>query len=821
MRKWKIHLIHHTHFDIGYTHTQQEVLDIQFRNQEQAMDLIDANRDRPSAAQFRWNPEATWALKEWLNQASKSQIERFRAMVRSGHIGLDGLFANMHTALCRPEELSWMMDGKRQLEELTGMHINSAMITDVPGWNWGMVSALSEEGIRYLSAGTNVFDRIGYTVKEWGDKPFYWVSPSGKEKILLWVHGKGYSWFHTGLNKTTNLRNKLRPGRIRRYLNSLERSGYPYDILVLRYNIGSDNGPPDNNLSSIVEKWNERHSDMQLEISTNAVAMADFENGYGAEIPEYRGDFTAYWEDGALSTARETAVAREASERLIQADTLAAMTGRQPESALVVKAREEVLLFNEHTWGAYNSISRPDHPFAKSQWDWKRQRALNAEADSKDLLHSTAGQTGNENTLTIYNTHSWKVSGVVEISTNYSRVLDSSNKPVPSQRLSNGWLAVLSSDVPPLGSLSYKLEEGETFTNVEGCYINDCEMGNGRISCVIDKDTGRVGSIIFNGFEYVDNRDEGFNAFVLVPGKFPVFRKYEETGASVSIEIMENGPLRSAIRIKRKAPRCNEFITEISINLNSDAIYITNILERPVSRRKEGIHFAFPMDIPDGELRYDSAWGTVQLETDQLPGANRNFISASRMVDISGPGRGMACVLIDAPIFKSGNLTRDPFRTGPPKPWGWKQKAEYNGVFYSYVMNNYWQTNFKADQPGRTVFRYAFRPYGKYIAEQSSHFTLEKMQPLIPVSGEGSPVRSLPQPGDERIALTSAVVIDDGLRIRLVNISDGAADTTLSLAGTVLSEQEFSVAGYGKTDCKKGNRIMLVPGETVVIDIKL
>ena len=49
--------------------------------------------------------------------------------------------------------------------------------------------------------------------------------------------------------------------------------------------------------------------------------MAEFEQEYGAQIPEYRGDFTPYWEDGACSTARETAIAREASERLTQAQT--------------------------------------------------------------------------------------------------------------------------------------------------------------------------------------------------------------------------------------------------------------------------------------------------------------------------------------------------------------------------------------------------------------------------------------------------------------------------------------------------------------------
>ena len=39
-------------------------------------------------------------------------------------------------------------------------------------------------------------------------------------------------------------------------------------------------------------------------------------------LPEVRGDFTPYWEDGAASSARETGLTRMASERLVQAEAL-------------------------------------------------------------------------------------------------------------------------------------------------------------------------------------------------------------------------------------------------------------------------------------------------------------------------------------------------------------------------------------------------------------------------------------------------------------------------------------------------------------------
>jgi hypothetical protein len=82
-RKWEIFLIHHTHVDIGYTHTQDEVMEKQWRNLEKAMDLIDSTADMPEGARFKWNPETTWAIETWLEQADEIERERFVGKVSS------------------------------------------------------------------------------------------------------------------------------------------------------------------------------------------------------------------------------------------------------------------------------------------------------------------------------------------------------------------------------------------------------------------------------------------------------------------------------------------------------------------------------------------------------------------------------------------------------------------------------------------------------------------------------------------------------------------------------------------------------------------
>ncbi len=51
-----------------------------------------------------------------------------------------------------------------------------------------------------------------------------------------------------------------------------------------------------------------------------------------------------------------------------------------------------MILYDEHTWGAYNSITEPDMPFVKDQWKIKQAFALDADAQSQKLLAGRAGR---------------------------------------------------------------------------------------------------------------------------------------------------------------------------------------------------------------------------------------------------------------------------------------------------------------------------------------------------------------------------------------------------------------------------------------------
>ena len=152
--------------------------------------------------------------------------------------------------------------------------------------------------------------------------------------------------------------------------SALEKAGYPYDMVQMRWTTGSDNGPPDARLPDAVKNWNATHASPKLVIATTSELFREFEKRYADKIPVVRGDFTPYWEDGAGSSARETAINRTAAERLVQAETLSAMFApREYPAAKFSDAWRNVILYDEHTWGAYNSISEPDKPIRQGSME--------------------------------------------------------------------------------------------------------------------------------------------------------------------------------------------------------------------------------------------------------------------------------------------------------------------------------------------------------------------------------------------------------------------------------------------------------------------
>jgi len=790
VRKWVMYLLPHSHVDIGFTELQPEVEHKQWRNFELAIDLTAKTSAYPEGARFKWNSEVLWAVDSYLKQASDEQRQAFIDAVRQGRLGLDALYGNELTALCRPEELVRLVDCADRLEARYGLTIDAAMISDVSGYTWGMVPVLAQSGVKYFSLGPNYIPnrprggaRIGYTLEAWGDRPFYWVSPSGNDRVLTWMAGKGYSWFHF---------RDINTDRLTTHLRMLEERGYPYDIVQARYTIGGDNGPPDPKLSEFVRDWNERYAYPKLIIATTSEAFRAFEQRYSDTIPSVSGDFTPYWEDGAASSARETAANRAAAERLVQAETLWALLdpAHYPDEDFYAAWRN-VILYDEHTWGASWGRFPIDSEGYNAQWAIKKAFALDAKAQSRKLLNDAAAHQRSDaeqiTTIDVFNTCSWPRTDLVVLPADWKlagdTVSDDRGMPVPSQRLSGGELAFLARDVEPMGATRFILTESPaTGPPAKTAYVEDATLGNDAIELAVDGQTGAITSLIWKetGVDLAGgDKSVGLNDYFYVTGTIP---GEPRRNGPVSVTVTEKGPLVAALRVESDAPGCRRLIRELRVVAGMERVDLVNVIDKEKVLEKESVHLGFAFNVPEGVMRLDMPWSVVRPQADQLPGANRNVFTIQRWADVSNQDVGVTLATVDAPLVEVGGMTADAWKSDPSRPW--IKTLEPTQTLYSYPMNNYWYTNYQAYQEGKVTFRYAIKPHHRFDPGAATRFGTEVSQPLVAVAVDpDQPMfRSRLQVTPEGVVVTALRPVKQGrvLLVRLFNATGRPENVQLS-----------------------------------------
>jgi hypothetical protein len=661
-----------------------------------------------------------------------------------------------------------------------GVPIESAMISDVPGYTWSTVTAMGQAGVKYFSFAPNYFDRMGGTMNEWQNRPFWWKGPDGQTRILCWCPSRGYALGHL-IGDGEALAHFI-PS----YLHELETNAYPYDVTHLRWNVHGDNGSPDEKLSDVVRAWNARYAYPRLTIATTASAFREFERRYGNRLPEFSGDYTPYWEDGAGSSAFETALNRTSDERLVQAEAIWAIRPEGPFPAEAFhQAWRNALLYSEHTWGAHNSISQPDLPFVRDQWKVKQGFALDADAQSRRLLDQAAGPV-DAATFDVFNTCSWPRTDLVLLpaaaSTAGDRVVDADGRPVPSQRLATHELAFLASAVPPFGAKRFRVDAGSSQGPADGPVKADGQaLVHPEFTLRIDERTGAISSWLSRSLnqELADDKAAtALNDFFYLPGSD---LKGLERNRPPKVSLGENGPLVASLLLECEAPGCRRLLREVRAVAGLDRVELIDTIDKLPVRTKEGLHFGFGFNVPSSTVRLDVGMGVVRPELDQIPASCKNWFSVQRWVDVSNDRFGVTLAPVDAPLIEVGGITANLIGS-QTDPSVWIQHIEASPILYSWVMNNHWHTNYRADQEGPTVFRYFLRAHGAYSALDAAHFGSECSQPLIVARASAA------QPAPPRLRLSSDRVVvmtlkpsDDGQATvaRLFGASGQPEDVTL------------------------------------------
>ncbi len=736
VKDWTIYFVQHTHTDIGYTRPQTEILPEHLRFIDYALDYCDLTDTFPDDAKFRWTCEAAWAVKEYLNSRPASQVERLKKRVSEGRIEVTGMYFNM-SEIIDETTLAALTQTLGVFNE-NGIVVKTAMQDDVNGIGWCMADYFPAAGLKYLIMGEH-----GHRARIPFDKPtvFWWESPSGSR--MLAFRGEHYMFgnslgVHTGNIETFG-------SNLMKYLSSLEIKGYPFREIGLQYSgYVTDNSPPALSACELVKLWNEQYATPKLRIATAGEFMKFVEDNHGNEIPVYRKAWPDWWTDGAGSAARETAAVRQSQNDMIANEGLFALATLSGEKMNPVtreklkEAQEAIAFYDEHTYGAAESIYDPWNENSMVQWGEKGSYAWEAVKKTRMLREKGMGMIQDHlprseyPTITVFNTLNWPRSGLITVYIDHEmlsgsrnfQITDETDNPAKAQQVGSRedgtYWGIWVENVPAAGFKTYRIVEStESRTlpqniDFKGIFENDfykiaINPEKGTVQSLFDKSLNmelvdercpwQLAEFIY---EQLDNRTqlERFTnsrmdtVFNKLAGSRSIMK-------NIRIEKGVDGPVWKSLFIHGELPECVDergIVCEIRLFKKQKRIeFCYDIFKLPVTSA-EAVYVAFPFSLPEAHLLFEAQGGIVVPGKDQLEGTSSDWNTIQSFAAARNKNMQIVFCSDEMPLVQFGDINTGKFDyiSDPKHPW-----------IFSWPFNNFWTTNFRASQEGEHKWTYA------------------------------------------------------------------------------------------------------------------
>lgn len=731
----EIHLLHHTHVDVGYTDLAPVITRKHAAYLDQVLDYCAATDDYPEDARFRWVNEFSWPVVEFLRQRPERADELFQRH-REGRLELTALFLDP-TDLMDRRAYEMALQPALRLGREQGFAVTTAMIVDVPGQTWSLPDILSAHGVKYFSTCPNAMVSKPILVPP----PFWWVGPDGG-RVLTWQTDWRQGWYGAGHVLGFPQGFAVAWERTLEYLRRLESEGYPYEVLCLHY--AADNYPPSATVSDLVREWNDQGDLPRLRLSTNAEFFGRMVAVHGEDFPEYRLAWPDWWTEGLGSAAYESGLARETHCRMQRIEGLLAKLGEERD---LWPLWEELLLFDEHTWGCSNMATDPYGFQSRASWCYKSAHIYTAHDQARRLEAELAAQLAANQpqretadfrdatvvektieaaplTLTNASDHDWEGPVALPESALAGNVVFAGAAQLPVS------VTPATAAVPRRAWAQVKVPAGATVTLLPG-RADDLVAPGGPLPGVLESpfyrleydDRGRVTRLLDRetGLEMLDARapwglaetiheritstedraaiwERGYTT--LPYGQRRTDASFARTGALAGARVVQTyrGALCQGVIWHSTLPDVELLETELRLWHGSKRLDVEVRLRKAAQPRYESLYVAFPfrLDNPRGFAHHGGA--VFEVEREQLPGTCRDYHAVEHFAALQGDQGWAVVTPTEAPLVQFGQLNFGQ----------WSDKLRLSrGCLYSWLLNNFWYTNFPGYQLGDLSFCFA------------------------------------------------------------------------------------------------------------------
>lgn len=754
MRQWEANFMQITHTDIGYTRPQTDILAEHVRFIDYVLDYCDATDNYPEESKFRWTCEGAWAVQAFLNSRPKSQIDRFVKRVKEGRIELTAMYFNFDEM---PDEqtLAASLEPLKEFKKLGLDQIEVATQNDVNGIGWCFNEFFPEIGVKYLTMGVNLHKAIGPF-----DMPtyFWWTSPSGKKMLAYYgehyMHGNGL-----GVN-VDNFENF--ETRFLNYLNSLDKRDFKYDILGIEFlGIGGDNSAPSPMCCEVVKKWNEKYEWPKVRLSLFKDYLGKIEERYGKDIPSIRGAWPDWWTDGFASGAREAAATRTTHSELIATQnglSLAKLMGAELPSPVyneIDEVNNALLFYDEHTFGFDASIWRPfcretmEQRSLKASYAWegfRRGRLLGETALGflKEYVNKAEYPS-----VVVFNPLSWPRTGLAKTYIDFSilpldkkfKIVDEKGKEIKAQmtirKHDGAYWNLWVEDIPSLGYKQYfiKVEDRPADPVAFSSVLTEKAISNDWYDLVINPDKGTIERLYDKelGKELLEkNAPWQFGEFIHeeLESRFLDERKMKKHTRKAPKNMEFAGYRKGAIwdtytfsgHTDAGIGDGDNMSVEIRLFNHTKRLDMTYRVTKKLETNPEAIYVSFPFSLPDAKIYFDVPGGVIEAGVDQIQGTSNDWNTVQTFAAVRNDEAQIVMGTPEVPMMQMGNINTGRFqKTGVPE----------SNKIYSYVMNNYWTTNFNADQHGEFEWNYFITSMPGNSLEKATKFAWENRVPCI------------------------------------------------------------------------------------------
>jgi hypothetical protein len=742
-KKWKVYYAAVSHQDLGFITYYQN---LRRANREGgidiALDFCTLTDDWEEDAKFRWNVETSEPILRWMSKQTPEKIKEFERRIQEGRISIAAIHNTISSQMAGYEVLarSFYTPNRYVIDKLNIEPAKVAIINDVTGItrSWPLYS--KEAQIPYLMHGSNYPNCLN----DMYDLPvFFWKSPDGDEENRTLCRTDSYY--------SPNKISKWDLDGVSYLINRHVDLNWEYDC-ILAYDSHDFADPTLDNAKNIRE-WNSKYEYPKFRCSLIESFFDDIAGQIDPEkVHETSKDAPDSWDDQDATDADLLGKARRVNFEIPTTEKFAtvamAISGGYPEKD-IFNAYNRTVMYHEHTNGAIDGGNRQYYETERVMHEALIDEAIEFNEKALDVSLNKIGAMikTKANSLVVYNPLNWERDELVYFDKNQLpyenfQIIDPvSKQKMEVQKLTNGKLVFFAEGIPAMGYKTYTIKKagkadfGTSQQSADNLFENEfyqlkIDKSQNKIVDVYDKQLGKdildkTSPYALGEYIHYDHRTKTWK-----PTEFTAIECFK-------------GKLIDEIHITQKAYLTGKVKLEVYLHHKTKKIDFALEVDKLsngeelvggwVRYLQEASFCAIPVNVPNYQHHHELAGAVMQPGNKdlQFESSESAFYAIQHFADASNQEFGVTLSTIESALVEYGFPRPAYWDAGARKPKEEIEKPKNSNMFL-YLMNNFFSTNIRVDQPGIKNFTFSLNSHaGDWQKGKVYKFAWETSHPII------------------------------------------------------------------------------------------